>query len=608
MKEIRKKNPGFSKVYVQHRLIESYRSERGPRHRTVHNLGTLEIPKDEWKMLANCIENKLIGQTYFKSLYPEHIEELAEKYSAEIIEKRLLEERSSEESDNKDYETVNISSLSTSGVRTLGGEHVGLELLRELGFCNIFKELGFAQKQIDLSCAAIVARLVNPLSEKGTREWLMCQSAMDELLGTSFSKLSNNALYRISDLLYLHKDTIEAFLSKRQKEMFKLEEKIILYDLTNTYFEGKALANPKAKRGRSKEKRHDSPLLTLGLLIDERGFAKKSRIMPGNISEPGTLIKVLEDLEGKELVLEAYHEKKNTTIVIDAGIASEDNLKMLKTLGYDYVCVARNRNSFERPREDDLVEIREKRDSKIEAKLIKRGGENILFCKSKQKELKERSMLKRAKEKFEKGIQEIQESLKKPRGTKKHEKVIERIGRLKERCSSISYCYDIDIKKEKDIVRDISISFKEEKAENRYSGSYFLRTSLMHLKEEEVWSIYNTLTNVESAFRSLKEEICLRPLYHRKEERSDAHIFIAVLAYHLLNVIRCRLGNSGIKMQWKRLRRFLSTHVRVNTSMTTKDARRIVLRNSSVPEQFHLMIYHALGIKPNPLRSVRLSL
>lgn len=608
IKEIKKHNKHYDKEFISHRLVESYRSEKGPRHRTILNLGQLRIPKEQWKALADTIEAKLSGQ---QSLYPieETIETPADHYAQLIIKNRLVQtvnESDSSDSENEQeprYETVDLNSIENSKCRTLGAEYVGISIFRELGLDTYLNKLNFTEHQLKLAYLSVVGRLVHPASERNTAEWARHLSAMDELIGTDFSRLSHNALYRISDALLQHKEQLENYLAQKEKDLFHLEEKIILYDLTNTHFEGSAKKNSKAKRGRAKNKRTDCPLLTLGMVIDEQGFPKASRILPGNVSEPGTLKEFLNALRGEP----SGNPKpgKGITVVMDAGIASEDNITLLKGLGYDYIVVARNQPvKFSELHPDQLITVKQDKHNKVEVELIDQDGERILFCKSKLKTAKEQSMKQYFQEHFEQDIKQIALALHKKNCMKNYDKVMQRIGRLKQKYSRIAAYYQIDVKKQgKNAVELTWKQIHQQRAEERFSGCYFLRTSRMNLDEKQIWSIYTMLTNLEDAFRSLKSELGLRPVRHHKEDRSDAHLFISVLAYHLLNTIQTKLTKNDIHIQWWRVRQLLSTHVRITTSMTTREGKRIHIRKSTKPELFHKHIYQALGLAPFPLKA-----
>jgi len=612
IKEIKKKNKGYEKVFTSHRLMESYRTEKGPRQRTVLNLGRLEIPEEQFKLMADRIETILIGQTSFlPPEIPEEIEALARHYAQQIVQKNISAQQSvfCEPEEPPVYETINVNSVKNSRSRTIGAEHVGSSAFAKLGFEACLSNLGFSNDQVKLAALAIVGKLVHPASERGTREWAKQMSGIGELLVIDVNTLSNNALYRIGDLLYSHKQEIERVLLKNEKNLFSLSDKIILYDLTNTYFEGDAKSNKKAKRGRSKNKRHDRPLVTLGLVVDEMGFIKTSKILPGNASEPDTLLSTLQTLQNEEIkvreVTESEIKKRGITVIMDAGIATEKNLNLLFHEGYDYIVVARNKPL--RSSEIDtaeLMNIKVSDDAKVEAALFEGSKENILLCKSSKRLAKESAMLSQYQERFEKGLEDISASLTKRGGVKHYDKVIERIGRLKEKYSSIGRFYKINTQQSEEKVTQLTWTFEKEKeAKEQFSGLYFLRTTRKDLSEKEMWSLYTMLTRVEESFRCLKDDLNMRPVFHQKENRTDSHLFITVLAYHLLNSIQVKLHETGIAMRWKRIRALLSTHVIITTSMVKKDGGCIHIRGCSEPEPFHRRIYNALNIKNKPIIS-----
>jgi len=611
IKETQRKNKGYDQVFISHRLVESYRTENGPRQRTILSLGKLDLPKSQWTILSNRIEEIIYGQTSLISV-SENIDQLAQHYAFLIIRDELLKRRSINVSE-PNYATVDLNSLQNIQSRTMGAEYVGLSMFKALGLPKLLRELGFSSDQINGAILAIVGKLVHPSSEKQTREWAQHISGLDELLNTNFQHLSNNALYRVSDLLFKHKSAIEKHLRGTERELFSLKEKIILYDLTNTYFEGAAGQNPKARRGRSKDKQKGRPLLTLGLVIDELGFPKTSQIFKGNASEPETLLKMLELLQGKHIEevseSKSAKEKKGITVLLDAGIAIEGNLTLLKSEGYDYICVARNQPvAWSEIDKDNLLTIKENKNNKVEVSLFKTDQEHILYCKSLAKGKKENAMKTLFQERFEAELKKITASLSKKGGTKKYDKVLERIGRSKEKYATIAQYYRIEVTRKGSIATSIKWSFeKEEKADQRFSGSYFLRTSRTDLDEKELWALYITLTTVEDAFRSLKSELALRPVYHQKKDRADAHLFITLLAYHLLNTIAVKLRQHNIYMRWNRIREFLSTHVRITTAIKEKNGKQIYIRNSSVAEPFHRAIYNALNLSHIPLQQKRIS-
>lgn len=607
IKVIQKKNKGYEKQFVSHRLVESYRTAKGPRQRTILSLGQLDLPQEKWKRLADAIEAELSGQQTLLEQDPD-IKQLAQHYASQLINKQLIKSADTPaERPELQLETVDLNSVATAQCRSFGAEYVGLATFKKLGLDTLLRNLGLNPEQCNLATATIIGKLVHPGSEHRTRRWLQQLSALDELLEMDFSNLSNNALYRTSDLLFDYRTRIEQHLVRKERSLFSLTEKIILYDLTNTYFESRAPKNPKARRSRSKEKRSDCPLLTLGLVLDEMGFAKMSRIFEGNVAEPKTLETILMELDNGYTNRPADGTKRKVTVVLDAGISPESNLTLLRNKGYDYIVVARNQPVDPSAIDaEQLVTVKKDAKNHVRAQLFRQETETVLYCHSVLKGEKEHQMKTLFQQRLEADLEQAAAALTKKGGTKNYDKVLLRIGRLQEKHCQIARFYQITVEKSDNLASAIRWKMvAPEQTDQFFSGSYFLRTSHTDLTESEIWSLYTMLTEVEDAFRTLKDELALRPIFHQNERRSDGHLFITVLAYHLLHAIRVQLQAKGLHQRWWNIREQLATHVRVTTAMTTADGRRIHLRNTSRPESFHLEIYTALGLNPNPLKPKR---
>lgn len=607
IREIKKKDPGSQKFYVYHRLMESVRTARGPRQRIVLNLGRLELAREEWKALANRIEEILTGQQRLQNPAPS-TEELAQHY-ARLIRRKEMQSIPAAPLDavGKDMETVDLNSITHEEVRTIGGEAIGWWAFKELGIDRILSGLGFNEQQAQWAALLILGRLLHPGSERETALWGKEMSGLSEILETDFERLSNNALYRISDALLSKKDEIEKELVHKERSLFGLGEKIILYDLTNTYFCGTGAQSDLAQRGRSKEQRKDSPLITLALVLDEDGFPKTSRILAGNVSEPGTLKEILQAL----LVKQAEQLSLFTippTVVMDAGIATKENLEVLRHEGFHYICVSRTRPK--EPLAEDLEVIKERNGSVlVRGKKIEAGGEILLYCESTGRGRKEESMKGLFQKRFEEGLQAIADSLNKKRGVKDYEKVLERMGKLKGKYSSISRFYEIEVDQEKDLATGLRWNIQDQAAlDFRFSGAYQLRTDRKDLSEKELWTLYTTLTHVEGAFRSLKSELGLRPVFHRVDRRIEGHIFITVLAYHLLAIIERKLREKGVHQCWEKVRNLMATQVRITVSLTNDKGDRIHIRQTTEPEPYHQKILKALGLPLKPLKPKRVIL
>ncbi len=602
IKEIIKHNPGYEKAFVSHRLMESYRTPRGPRQRKIIDLGHLELPKDDWKILADRIEELLYGQQTFNTP-ADHIEKLARHY-AQIIQQKELQSVPEIEKPETDWQKVDVNSFAAGRSRTIGGEALGYDAFQKLGFPAMLARLGLSAEQIKQAALLIIGRLLHPGSERETALWGKELSGLDEMLESSFEHLGHNTLYRLSDRLVEKRDEIERELTHREKALYQLQERIILYDLTNTFLEGSGQKSGLARHGRSKEKRKDCPLLTLALVVDADGFPKRSQVLPGSVSEPGTLKAFLEAYENQLKQTEPLL-KERPVVVIDAGIGTQKNLELIRSMGYHYMTVSRSRPA-ERPPEEELEEIKQEKEQTVKVKKIELEKEVLVYCESTGRAEKENAMKTRFQEYYEAGLKEISASLSKKRGRKKYGAVMERLGRLHEKYPSIARYYRLDIQQDGDKVTKLSWKIdQEEELSSRFAGSYYLRTSRNDLAAGELWSLYMMLNRVENSFRYLKSDLGLRPVYHQKDKRMEGHLFISVLAYHLLASIERRLMEKGIHYRWDTIRVRMSNQTRVTSTITNEAGESLHIRTTTDPEPFHYEIYRALGLPLRPLSTKR---
>jgi len=607
--------------YAQHQLLKSVRTAKGPRQEVVLNMGALDLPKDEWKALANAIENRLNNQAPFAfEESSAEVEKLAAHYAQMILSKSLNQaaeqatqdeagESSSQQQASANYQNVDIHSVTTSQSRSIGAEYVMAEQMNRYGFDKILTDLDFSPKQIDYAKHLIIGRAVHPSSERELVRWINDDSAIKELIGST-AAVYDNALHRTAALLQEHGDVIQKSLRLRAKDLFSLDETIVLYDLTNTYFEGKKASNKKAQFGKSKERRTDYKLMTLALIVDAQGFPKESHILPGNVSEPETLASMIESIQA------LGHSLEKKTLVIDAGIASEENIALLRQENISYVAVSRKQtyasSLWEHSEEkkvhmqDEKTELTLKR-AVVETESARDEGphqEVFLLCHSPHKEAKERQIIQRRLSKFETAMEELNAGLAKARTTKKFGKIMERIGRLKEKYSVGNY-FDIKVSECEGIVDAISCE-KNAKgaAKSENLGHYVIRTDRIDLSEEELSGIHRSLTTIESSFRAMKSDLGLRPNYHKCEEATTAHIFLSVLAYHIVCPILRRLADSGLNYTWNSVRNMLASHDRVVTGFNTQDGHSVYVKNTTSANLSQKSIYNALAIKHDPLKNV----
>jgi transposase len=604
IRKTRKIDPITKKPYFSFQLIESVRTERGPRQRILLGLGSsLDLDAGELKELANRIEEIARGQVICLPV-SEKIESLAQNYAS-----RLIQNLAKPAIDNKetaavpDYVTINLKSVIHQEARTVGVEDLLLRVAKQLKFPEKLRDLNFPKKQIAIALGTIIARATFPASERSTHSRLIHQSGLGELLDIDFRSTSLNQFYEISDHLLRHKKELEEHIANKQKQIHGYSDTIVLYDLTNTYFEGQAKQNPKAQFGISKEKRKDCPLVTLGLVLNQHGFLSRSEFLPGNVSEPKSLKEAIEALSSAENLFKP-------TIVMDAGIATEENLQWLREHGYTYIVSARQKTApTEIEGEFVIVGNSEKSQVRV-AELAVNGEEKWLYCESPAKEATSSSMKTFFQKRLEGDLEKLSVSLQKPRGRKKLHKVQERIGRIREKHRAISNCYEINAIPSDDGLTAIRIEWTilADKLENKLTGHYYLRTNLLELGAKEFWDIYNSIRTVEDAFRFMKSSLGMRPVYHQKEKRVDGHLWITVLAYTLIQDIMYRLRARGITYNWDTIRTQLSSRVRVTMRAKTNTTDIIHLRTTTEAEQFHLQLYEALDLSDEILTPKKITL
>lgn len=602
IKKVTKRNKGSDSIYEYLHLVENVRTPDGPRQRLILNLGKLDITPDLYKELANCIDGILHGQPALFSPVPK-IEQLARQAVKEIVAKTSKPEPAREEGSSEFIE-VDIASIETSEVRSIGPEYVCHSIWQELGLSEKLLELGVSPHVIPTLEMLVVGRLVSPGSELHTYTWAQQISAIYELIGSPL-KPSLSSLYRAGDLLLQHKDALECHLSTRERELFSLKEKLCFFDLTNTYFEGEMLANPKAKRGRSKEKRTDCKLLTLALIIDSDGFAKYSHVFEGNQYEGATLPTMIEALEKSRPDL-----GKHQTVIMDAGIATAANITYLQQQKWHYIVVNRGSDPFELDDLEKMTAIRADAHGDILVEAVRRQDQSeiMLLCRSKGRREKENSMLSRQEKLFLERLEYYKKGLSEKGHTKKYAKILEMIGRLREKYPSASKLYEVLVTPD-ETRKGIAIAITWNKHQGKehedlWNGCYVLRTDRTDLNDQEIWETYIMLTKIEKAFQTLKTSLGLRPNFHQKEQRADAHLFISVLAYHLLHAIEWKLQKHADHRSWKTIRQILSTHQRLTLEFQQKapqGTEQKFMRMCSKPEQEQKLIYHALGIKETPL-------
>lgn len=583
--------------YFSHRLVQSERVGRQVRQRTLLNLGRhFAVAQKDWPLLCQRLEQLLVGQEPLLPLpCPVGVEREAQRIAAQLLvrEAELAPSESAASEAEGDVQSVDVNSLQLLRPRTVGVEHVGLWAMEQLGFIPLLERLGLNGRQRAAAVGSIIGRMAAPGSELATHGWLGQRSALGELLDVDYEAMSLMQLYRASDALMAHRDAIERHLFQQVTELFSLGTTITLYDLTNTYFEGEARQQRKAQRGRSKEKRNDCPLLTLGLVLDGSGFVRRSEVFAGNVSEGKTLAQMLAGLEAPAGAL----------IVMDRGVATEANLQWLREEGYRYLVVSRERTRRFDPAQALCIETASQQKVHLQKVAAEDGQEVRLYCYSEARAAKEQGMARRFAERFEGALQKLNEGLSRPRTHKRIDQLWERIGRLKEQSRGAAQHYHIDIIPDDSGEKAAAITWQRQPVAGSaltHPGVYCLRSNETEWDEETLWRCYIMLTDLEAVFRSLKSELGLRPIFHHKQERSDGHLFITVLAYQLVQVIRRRLHAHGEHASWRSLRQTLEGQVRITATFRRPDGHALHVRKATRAEPDQRAIYDMLGMNAAP--------
>ena len=614
IKETRTTNKKTGNVYIKHTLVESVRSSKGPRQRTIMQLGKIGIPRDQWTLLAGVLERELSGQTaltvFEDNLITPAVRRTAEKAITHYCFSQYRKAESKQRKEQRQLKTIDFNTATTSWERSLGPELVGHHTYQKLQLPEILKECGFSARERSLAEAVVLGRLIKPGSDLGTWRWLRNSSAINELTEVSLEKIKKDAIYEIADQLLKYKDPIEEHLFQREKKIFPDRGSLYLFDLTNLYFEGEAIGNTLAQYGKSKERRNDCPLVSLALVVDRHGFPVISRVYEGNIGEPKTLKKILEDLGFTKEDGQLGFVELLPTLVMDRGIATKKNMDLIRDCGLPYIVIERS------PRQKEYLD-RFKEYKKTFDRIERKGHKDVwvlkiagpdedtvrVLCVSEGRKLKEDAMAQRWEGRAIEDLNKLQKSLE--RGyVKAIDKANQRLGRIRERYPGFGKRFLALIEATEDGTKAtrvcwerLSASTDEAEPEvDPLHGCYVIETP--HKKESgtDIWKLYMTITRVEGAFRSMKTDLGTRPIHHQLGHRTAAHLFISVLAYHLLISIEYQLSLQGDKRRWSTIRELLGTHPRNTIIMTDEKDNIHHIRQSGQPEAVHLDIYKKLDI------------
>ena len=599
---IRKSTRSYKgRTYTNYVLVESVQTPKGPRQKSICSLGDLSPrPREEWLSLTRKIEDALLGQ-----------ERLVDQGDAEVaaivdqVRERRENTRPPRPSDSAELITVDPSRVTTEQHREAGPIHVGYQFWQRLSLDRILYDCGLPETVRQLACAMVLNRLIAPASEHAMPDW-MRRTALVDILDVDFEGVDDNRLYRVLDKLYPHRATIEAALVQRERSLFNLDTTVYLYDLTSTYFEGQCPRNDKAKLGHSRDKRPDCKQVVVGLVVNRDGFPITHEVFAGNTRDHTTLGTILDRL--------AEHAglKEGATVVVDRGMAYDENIAEFKKRKLHYVVASRQPErdrwlaDFEDTegfspvlREPSPLNPAQKKSS-IEVKTQTADQQTYVLCRSEQRIAKDRAIRAKQEARLRADIDKLAKRIADARLVKAA-KINQAIGRLKERYPRVARYYRLSYDEPN---RTLSAEFDADKHlhAERLDGCYLLKTSREDLSGDELWRIYILLTRAENAFRDMKSPLAERPIWHHLEQRTDTHIFLCVLAYHLLISIEKTLLDNGVHTSWATVRDILKTHQICTVVLPTDDGSCLRIRKAATPDPDVQQLYRHLDISPDIIK------
>ena len=598
-------NPAINDIAAYYRLVESYRNEFDRVcHKTLLNIGFWEDATQEQKdTVVDQLNERYKNELALFEQSDEQVVEWVKRFWKEMIAKKTIDRKTMEEK----HGLVKVDTIKHKEAKEIGTEWICANTWHQLKLTELFENIGWSTEKMQLAMTQVISRAAYPGSELATSKWIKENSAICDITGYDVNKITKDKLYQSALDLYQHKATIENHLSTTTNELFDLQDRIMLYDLTNTYFEGHKRNSQLAKYGRSKEKRSDAKLVVLAMVINIEGFIKYSAIHEGNYADTADIKTLIEKLSSNTSTA------AKPIVVMDAGIATEKNLATLTGQGYKYVVVSRAKIKDYQPVQqgkETYLLTKSKKIIRLSMVQSEKYTDSFLKVESPAKGMKEQGIKNRLEQGYEEQLHLIKQSLSKPRGIKKADKVQQRIGRAKQKYPSIHHLYNItlDINTATKIVKNINWQKDEIKAQeaNEKLGVYFLRTNLEDTDEALEWMIYNTIREIESTFRILKTDLDLRPIYHKNDSSTMAHLHLGLLAYWLVNSIRYQLKQSGINDDWKEIKRKASTQKSVLTTAQNSYDKIIQIKRCTEPNEELTKIHIALKQqKPKPFKQIK---
>jgi transposase len=542
-------------------LVESYRTSRGPRQRVVSYLGQADEP------LRRGIHQKASGTPYQRMLF-------------------------------NDVRPVWVE-VDTNGVRVercmdFGGPWLGLELLKHLGLTGLFENLMPAGREDVswslMSLVLVIARLCEPSSELHIAEHFYKDTVLCDILGIGVEKINDDRLYRSLDQLLPHKESLEVHLKNRLGTLFGLEYDILLYDVTSTYFEGRQNGNGLAQRGYSRDHRPDCKQVCIGLVVSKCGMPLGYEIFAGNRHDSTTVEEIVETMEHR-------YGKADRIWIMDRGMLSQENIDLLKESKRRYIIGTPKsmlKNFAAQIASDDWDKVHEGLEVKRCAS--PGGDETFILCRSEDRRKKEQAIHERFEKRIEEGLKKIEVTCSK----RKCDPITmaQRVGRLLGQNSRAAGLFEIQVIKTAD-GRAKLVWHKVEAWRNWAAlseGCYLLRTNINDWSAEELWKAYMQLTEAEAAFRIHKSDLRIRPIWHQKTERVQAHILVCFLAYVLWKTLAQMCKAAGLGDEPRRVFAELGKIRVVDVVLPARSGHSIRRRCVSRPTEHQAILLQKLGL------------
>lgn len=560
----------------EHRYWSIVENRRGASQRVVQRqvLYLGEINDSQKAAWCRCIEvfDEPGGQWHPVMLFPEDRE--APELAQEAVHVRLHE-------------------LKVLRPRQWGGCWLSGVLWEQLRLDDFWRgRLGVSREGtdwLDILKTLVSYRLISPGSEwRLHREWYL-RSGMADLLGRQGEAIELQSLYRCQDKLLAHKKDLFSHLQKRWQDLFQAEFEVLLYDLTSTYFECDPPANGKRRFGYSRDKRPDCVQVIIALVVTPDGLPLAYEVMQGNTSEKTTLKAFLKKIE------EQYGRAKRIW-VMDRGIPTEEQLREMRDadppVAY-LVGTPRGRLSkFEKPfLELPWAKVKES----VEVKLLARDGELYILARSEGRWQKERAMRRRRLKSLWKRLQELQAQ------ELERDQLLLKLGAAKAEAGRAYGLVEVQVPKPEQPVNAETFTFRWRKDKlrqaTRREGRYLLRSNLPAEDPALLWQHYVQLTEIEAVFRALKSDLAIRPIYHQKDSRIEAHIFVSFLAYCLYITLGQRLRALAPGLTPRAVLEKMSAIQMVDVWVPTTDGRLLILPRYTQPEKDHQMLLHQLHLQ-----------